>query len=271
MMFRRKRKRAIRTLWFLAGVVVLAVVAGTVIRTRQPEALCRNEDLIYFMQTLEQQAEANDGTATGEKVVYLTFDDGPSKVTSDILDILQREQVPATFFVIAAENNEEYLPILSRTVSEGHLIALHSGSHRYSTIYASPEAFWQDLALLREKLEPYVGDAQMNILRFPGGSTNTVSRKYGGSSIMKELKEQAATYGFRYVDWNVCANDAVGGHHSASEIYKNVVEEAARHSTCIVLMHDTKKETVQALGDIFRWFKIAGYRFDTVDHLPTSE
>ena len=110
----------------------------------------------------------------------------------------------------------------------------------------------------------------MNILRFPGGSTNTVSRKYGGSSIMKELKAQAETYGFRYVDWNVCANDAVGGRHSPSEIYKNVVEEAAGHNTCVVLMHDTKKETVQALGDIIRWFKNAGYRFDTVDHMPKS-
>ena len=62
----------------------------------------------------------------------------------------------------------------------------------------------------------------------------------------------------------VCANDAVGGRHSPSEIYKNVVEEAAGHNTCVVLMHDTKKETVQALGDIIRWFKNAGYRFDTV-------
>ena len=72
------------------------------------------------------------------------------------------------------------------------------------------------------------------------------------------------------MDWNVCANDAVGGRHSPSEIYKNVVEEAAGHNTCVVLMHDTKKETVQALGDIIRWFKNAGYRFDTVDHMPKS-
>lgn len=264
------RKRYLRKLWFLAGVMAAAVIAGAIVTHRQPEALCRNEDLVYFMQAMEQEADADDGGPGEEKVVYLTFDDGPSKVTGDILDILKEEGVPATFFVIAAENNEEYLPVLSRTASEGHLIALHSGSHRYSEIYASPEAFWQDLAELREKLTPYVGNAQMNILRFPGGSTNTVSRKYGGSGIMKELKAQAETYGFRYIDWNVCANDAIGGRHSASDIYKNVVEEAVQYNTCVVLMHDTKKETVQALGDIIRWFKQAGYRFDTVDHMPKS-
>ncbi|MFR8665572.1 MAG: polysaccharide deacetylase family protein [Ruthenibacterium sp.] len=268
MMFRRKKY--IRKLWFLAFFMAAAVAAGALVKSRQPAALCRNEDLVYFMQAMDQEADADDGSPDEEKVVYLTFDDGPSKVTEDVLDILKEEGVPATFFVIAAENNEKYLPVLSRTASEGHLIALHSGSHQYSTIYASPEAFWQDLAGLREKLTPYVGNAQMNILRFPGGSTNTVSRKYGGSSIMKELKAQAETYGFRYVDWNVCANDAVGGRHSPSEIYKNVVEEAAGHNTCVVLMHDTKKETVQALGDIIRWFKNAGYRFDTVDHMPKS-
>ncbi len=268
MMFRRKKY--IRKLWFLAFFMAAAVAAGVLVKSRQPAALCRNEDLVYFMQAMDQEADADDGSPDEEKVVYLTFDDGPSKVTEDVLDILKEEGVPATFFVIAAENNEKYLPVLSRTASEGHLIALHSGSHQYSTIYASPEAFWQDLAGLREKLTPYVGNAQMNILRFPGGSTNTVSRKYGGSSIMKELKAQAETYGFRYVDWNVCANDAVGGRHSPSEIYKNVVEEAAGHNTCVVLMHDTKKETVQALGDIIHWFKNAGYRFDTVDHMPKS-
>ena len=165
-----RRKKYIRKLWFLACFMVVAVAAGAIVKGRQPAALCRNEDLVYFMQAMEQEADADDGSPDEEKVAYLTFDDGPSKVTEDILDILKEEGVPATFFVIAAENNEKYLPVLSRTASEGHLIALHSGSHQYSTIYASPEAFWQDLAGLREKLTPYVGNAQMNILRFPGGT-----------------------------------------------------------------------------------------------------
>lgn len=237
---------------------------------------CTQEDLADTRAVMAVQASVSGSTdaqssADADKVVYLTFDDGPSATTESVLDTLKAEGVPATFFVMAADNNEEYLPLLERTVQEGHLIALHTCSHDYKSIYKSPDAYWDDLQKLREKLLPYVpADHEIKWLRFPGGSTNTVSRKYGGSSIMKELKAQAETYGFRYVDWNVCANDAVGGRHSPSEIYKNVVEEAAGHNTCVVLMHDTKKETVQALGDIIRWFKNAGYRFDTVDHMPKS-
>ena len=120
-----RRKKYIRKLWFLACFMVVAVAAGAIVKGRQPAALCRNEDLVYFMQAMEQEADADDGSPDEEKVAYLTFDDGPSKVTEDILDILKEEGVPATFFVIAAENNEKYLPVLSRTASEGHLIALH--------------------------------------------------------------------------------------------------------------------------------------------------
>ena len=261
-----RRKKYIRKLWFLACFMVVAVAAGAIVKGRQPAALCRNEDLVYFMQAMEQEADADDGSPDEEKVAYLTFDDGPSKVTEDILDILKEEGVPATFFVIAAENNEKYLPVLSRTASEGHLIALHSGSHQYSTIYASPEAFWQDLAGLREKLTPYVGNAQMNILRFPGGSTNTVSRRYGGKGLMQQLKTEVEQRGWQWVDWNVCAEDAVGGHPSADTIYRNVVRETGEQTHCVVLMHDsaTTHTTAEALPDIIRWYTDNGYTFLTV-------
>lgn len=87
---------------------------------------------------------------------------------------------------MAADNNEEYLPLLERTVQEGHLIALHTCSHDYKSIYKSPDAYWDDLQKLREKLLPYVpADHEIKWLRFPGGSTNTVSHRYGGSDIMK--------------------------------------------------------------------------------------
>ena len=112
--------------------------------------------------------------------------------------------------------------------------------------------------------------AQIHWLRFPGGSTNTVSHRYGGSEIMKTLKRQAAEKGYRYLDWNVCAEDAVGGHPSAREIYENVIGEAKGQSTCVVLMHDTKatKTTAQALPDIIDWFRENGYEFCTVSQMP---
>ena len=170
----------------------------------------------------------------------------------------------------AADNNEEYLPLLERTVQEGHLIALHTCSHDYKSIYKSPDAYWDDLQKLREKLLPYVpADHEIKWLRFPGGSTNTVSHRYGGSDIMKKLKADAESRGFTYVDWNVCAEDSLGGHPSASTIYNNIIREVGDKNTCVVLMHDTNatKNTAAALPDVIRWFKNAGYRFDTVDHL----
>ena len=163
--------------------------------------------------------------APPDKWVCLTFDDGPSKTTPDVLAALNAAGVRATFFVVATGYNEKYLPLLAEAEAAGHQIAFHSASHEYSDIYRSPDAYWQDLALLKERIAPYVHTESIRYLRFPGGSTNTVSRRYGGKGIMSELKAQAAEKGFTSVDWNVCAEDAVGGKPSASTIYRNVVRE----------------------------------------------
>lgn len=256
----------------LAVLLVGALVVCAAARVRNMPVGCTNEDLTateaLALATAAPADSGADPAPEEEKVVYLTFDDGPSKTTEKVLDVLKTEGVPATFFVIAAENNEKYLSTLQRTVSEGHLVALHSCSHEYHDIYASPEAYWQDIEQLKQTIAPYV-PYDCAYLRFPGGSTNTVSRKYGGSNIMKDLKAQAVEKGYTYVDWNVCADDAVGGHPSAQTIYENVVRDVGKKHTCVVLMHDTNatKNTAAALPDIIKWFKNAGYRFDTVDHL----
>ncbi len=221
----------------------------------------------------ERDTPSQNDAQADDKVVYLTFDDGPSKTTQSVLDTLQAEGVPATFFVMAAENNEKYLPILERTVAEGHLIALHTCSHEYKDIYQSAEAYWNDLARLREKLLPYVpAEQEIRWIRFPGGSSNTVSHRYGGSGIMKQLIAEAGERGLTYIDWNISAEDAVGGHPSADSIYNNIVRGVGDKNVCIVLMHDTNttKNTAAALPDVIRWFKNAGYRFDTVDHLSSE-
>ena len=109
----------------------------------------------------------------------------------------------------------------------------------------------------------------INYLRFPGGSTNTVSRKYGGSGIMMQLKQQAEEQGYHWVDWNVCAEDAAGGKPSADQIYRNVIQGVKDQKDCIVLMHDTAAtgNTVEALPEIIRWFKENGYTFYTISEL----
>ena len=184
--------------------------------------------------------------------------------------VLAQEQVPATFFVIAAENNRKYLPLVQKEAAQGHQVGLHSCSHEYAEIYASADAYWADIDALRQALSPYLDVASVDCLRFPGGSTNTVSRRYGGHDIMQTLKAQAKERGYRYFDWNVCGGDAVGGHPDAQTIYENVVREADGHARCTVLLHDTAatRSTAAALPDIIRWFQNAGYRFDTLDNRP---
>lgn len=204
-----------------------------------------------------------------EKWVCLTFDDGPSKTTPAVPDALNAAGVKATFFVVATGYNEKYLPLIADAAAAGHQIALHSASHEYSDIYQSADAYWQDIELLKERISPYVNTASLHYLRFPGGSTNTVSHKYGGSGIMKRLKAQAEERGLHWIDWNVCAEDATASHPNAAQILRNIRRDADGRDTCVVLLHDTKAtgQTVKALPDIIAWFREQGYTFCTVSQM----
>ena len=140
---------------------------------------------------LAVQAEA----AQPGRYVCLTFDDGPSKHTDAIAAALAEYNAPATFFVTAQPANLPYYDRLPALLAAGHQIAMHSASHDYAAIYQSPEAFWLDIKALRQALEPYVPLDELYWLRFPGGSTNTVSHRYGGRQIMQRLKTEAEEKG----------------------------------------------------------------------------
>lgn len=267
---RRDADREERNARLLAGVVLAAMLV----------MLSGIIHLLYHREYAETDTP-NDcfavSAATGEtalpKIVCLTFDDGPSKTTPDVLSALNAAGVHATFFVVATGYNEKYLPLLTEAVSAGHQIALHSASHEYSDIYRSSDAYWEDIALLKERIAPYVDAESIRYLRFPGGSTNTVSRRYGGKGLMKQLKAEVEQKGWHWVDWNVCAEDAVGGHPSAGTIYRNVVHETGQQTNCIVLMHDSAstRTTAEALPDIIQWYADNGYTFLTVaEALPLS-
>lgn len=262
----------------LLAAALAAFAAGWLVPARAPVGCKLNEltaapDFSPFSPAAPAVATSDAGTPAApslpEKWVCLTFDDGPSKTTPEVLAALDAAGVHGTFFVVATGYNEKYLPLLTQAAAAGHQIALHSASHEYSDIYRSSAAYWKDIALLKQRIAPYVDAESIRYLRFPGGSTNTVSHRYGGSDIMKKLKADAESRGFTYVDWNVCAEDSLGGHPSASTIYNNIIREVGDKNTCVVLMHDTNatKNTAAALPDVIRWFKNAGYRFDTVDHL----
>ena len=275
------RFRRNRTL--LLSALLLALIAGFTAGA-QPEFVgCSTQDLTpvpdtaAFSPAATAFAEAGSGSATEEplpeKWVCLTFDDGPSKTTPDVLAALNTAGVHGTFFVVATDYNEKYLPLLTEAAAAGHQIALHSASHEYSDIYQSSDAYWEDIALLKERIAPYVDVESIRYLRFPGGSTNTVSRRYGGKGLMKHLKAEVEQKGLQWVDWNVCAEDAVGGHPSADTIYRNVVRETGQQTNCIVLMHDSSSThtTAEALPDIIQWYADNGYTFLTVaEALPLS-
>ena len=259
----------------LLAAVLAAFAAGWLVPVRTPAGCKLNEltaapDFSPFSPAAPVVAASDAGTPAApslpEKWVCLTFDDGPSKTTPAVLAALDSAGVHGTFFVVATDYNEKYLPLLTQAAAAGHQIALHSASHEYSDIYRSSAAYWKDIALLKERIAPYVDAESIRYLRFPGGSTNTVSRRYGGKGLMQQLKTEVEQRGWQWVDWNVCAEDAVGGHPSADTIYRNVVRETGEQTHCVVLMHDsaTTRTTAEALPDIIRWYTDNGYTFLTV-------
>lgn len=266
----RRRRARVAVMMLFALIMGFVSAAPPVVTGCQAQDLTPVPDTSVLSPAISVPVQAEPAAPVlPEKWVCLTFDDGPSKTTPDVLNALNAAGVHATFFVVATGHNEKYLPLLTEAVSAGHQIALHSASHEYSDIYRSSEAYWADIALLKERIAPYVDAESIRYLRFPGGSTNTVSHRYGGRQIMQQLKTQAEQKGYAWIDWNVCAEDATASHPNAAQILRNVQNDAKDQPICVVLMHDTNAthETVKALPDILEWFAAKGYRFFTVQQM----
>lgn len=177
---------------------------------------------------------------SGIRRVYLTFDDGPSSNTDRILDILDEYGVKATFFVVGKEG---YADQYRRIVEDGHTLGMHSYSHKYSEIYVSQEAYAQDLTKLHDFLYELTG-VDCDIVRFPGGSSNSVSQVD-----MHELIAYLDEEGMTYFDWNVSSGDATGHYKNANQIAANVLDNIDKYNNAVVLFHDAagKDSTVEAL------------------------
>lgn len=174
--------------------------------------------------------------------VYLTFDDGPSENTDEILDILAEYDVKATFFVVGKED-EESQELYRRIVEEGHTLGMHSYSNKYSVIYQSKEAFTEDYTKLKDYLYEVTG-TECRYYRFPGGSSNQIS-----NVSMNELIQFLNGQDIIYYDWNVSAGDAASAAYTADEIVENVTEDVVKYKTSVVLLHDSadKGTTVEAM------------------------
>lgn len=203
----------------------------------------------------EKQAVANT-VNPGDKVVYLTFDDGPGRYTARLLDILDKYGVKATFFV--TNQYPAYQNMIGETHRRGHTIALHTASHNYSNIYSSEDAYYQDLSIIHNICVNQTGVAP-TIVRFPGGTNNTVSRNYS-PGIMTRLSQSLSYHGYLYCDWNVSSGDA-GGATTASAVAANVISGIQRHSVSNVLQHDIKGYSVEAVDQIIFWGLEHGYTF----------
>ncbi len=195
------------------------------------------------------------------KVIYLTFDDGPGKYTERLLDILDRYNVKATFFVV---NNKRYIGVLNKIADKGHSIGIHSVTHKWE-IYSSESAYLADLYGMRDIISRQTG-ITTTLMRFPGGSSNRVSQKYC-IGIMTKITKSVTDRGFQYFDWNVDSRDA-GGVNTADAVYENVIAGIKKHDVSVVLQHDVKEYSVDAVERIIIWGLKNGYCFMSLD--PSS-
>ena len=193
-------------------------------------------------------------------MIYLTFDDGPGPYTAALLDVLAKYNVKATFFVTGAGDDS----LIAREYDEGHAVGLHTLSHNYAYIYASTANFWADLTAVQERVKNITGHTSY-LMRFPGGSSNLVSRRYdGGSHIMSRLVDEVTNQGFTYFDWNVTSGDAANAK-SADAVYTNVINALKYGGSSVVLQHDIKGFSVDAVERIIQFGLENGFIFDKLD------
>lgn len=200
----------------------------------------------YMDEVISYQGNVENSYQTGDvRQVYFTFDDGPSEQTEEILDVLKKNNVKATFFVVG-KTDERSKELYRRIVDEGHTIGLHSYSHKYSDIYASKAAFQADLQKISDLIYQITGQRTM-LYRFPGGSSNKVS-----NVDMQLLIQYLNESGYTYFDWNVMSGDASTQNFSAEILTQNVMSGIKKSQTSIVLYHDadTRTATVQSLTDV---------------------
>lgn len=233
-----------------------------------------NENFVYTEPVKRPVKYDFDGTndrlesvraKASQKVCYLTFDDGPNlSITPQVLDVLRKYDVKATFFMVGAlvESNFD---VARRIFEEGHLLANHSYSHNYKNLYSSTDSFMTEITKTEELIKS-VGDSEEDyfpIIRFPGGSYNAGTYKE-----QKQLiKEHLNTKGYYYCDWNSLNGDAEGARKDADGLFEYFKKNTVIGKPAVVLMHDavTKQATVDSLPKIIEYMLDNGYTFLRLD------
>lgn len=197
-----------------------------------------------------------------DKVVYLTFDDGPSDLTAPLLDVLKKYDAKATFFdCCQSDYQKSFAPMMKRCVDEGHTVAVHTYTHKMKEVYASVDAYLDDFYKMYKLIEETTGKKPANFFRFPGGSQNGYNQKVN-EAIIKEMTRR----GFIYYDWDGDSGDASGNNVSGATIYANTMD--AIHRGCnVILMHNIfgKETTLEQVGKIISTAQKEGYVFKAMD------
>ncbi|MBM4794833.1 polysaccharide deacetylase family protein [Streptomyces sioyaensis] len=183
------------------------------------------------------------------KCVALTFDAGPSENTNHLLDILKREKVHATFFMLGKNHIEKRPAEVKRIDAEGHELANHTWSHQILTD-VKPETAWREISRVQDAVRKITGKSP-KLMRPPQGRTDK-----DVSKISKEL-------GVAQVLWSVTAKDYET--NDSALITKRVLEQTERDG--IILLHDIYRGTVPAVPGILKELKKRGYTVVTVSQL----
>ncbi|MBR6789485.1 MAG: polysaccharide deacetylase [Oscillospiraceae bacterium] len=265
-MYRTFRLRVRALLWLM--MIVLVILAVTVLPGTGAKLLLPGTEAkpllpragVSFPVSLSADSGPADGVLPAERVIYLTFDDGPSKNTAAVLDVLKEEGVKATFFVIGAET-ERGTSLYRRIIDEGHAMGLHTYTHRYGEIYESADSYLEDIGKLSDHLEKTVG-IRPKIFRFPGGSNNSTA----DGEVLAEIKKRAEKEGLCWFDWNALGKDDRSWVSDPWDICQSVIETGGEKKRIVVLMHDDGMRTTaaEAVSLIIDHYRELGYRFDVL-------
>lgn len=192
-----------------------------------------------------------------EKVIYLTFDDGPGPDTVRLLEILDKYNVKATFFVV----NTAFVNTIAKIHEQGHAIGIHTATHIFREVYANEEAYFADMYKMQNIIKEITGEETM-LLRFPGGSSNTIRSAEKG--IMTRLTKLVKEKGFRYFDWDVDSKDTAGAK-TPEEVFHHSTTGIEKREVAVLLQHDIKDYSVDAVEDIILWGLENGYTFLPLD------
>ncbi len=223
---------------------------GTEIKKTRHVIVKNNQEKIVYV---------TDGT------IYLTFDDGPGQYTESFLQVLAKYDVKATFFVTG--QFPKYQSLIKKEFEAGHTIGIHTYSHRWN-VYESVESYLNDFNQIENIVYAETG-THPKIFRFPGGSNNTISKNYK-KGIMSELAQIMTDKGYTYFDWTFDSGDTSRYKNSKQDIINTVKTYLKGNGKYIILMHDLKKNTLDALPEIIEYAKSRGYKFKTLDNTAQS-